>query len=117
MKLLADAHISKLIITFLESLGHDVLKASRFPPKTSDLELLRTAAREQRIVLTSDKDFGELVFRIHEQSVGVILLRIDTPHETERMEAVRKFWPLIEQHAPGFFLVVSPKGLRRTPLP
>jgi predicted nuclease of predicted toxin-antitoxin system len=63
MKLLVDAHIGRLIIAFLEGLGHDVLRASSFPPKTSDLAILRAAAAQGRIVMSSDKDFGELVFR------------------------------------------------------
>ena len=45
MKLLVDAHIGRLIIGFLERLGHDVMRASSFPPKTTDEVILRTAAR------------------------------------------------------------------------
>lgn len=64
MKFLADANIGRLICDFLEARGHDVLRASSFPPGTPDHEILRVAVADGRVVLTSDKDFGELVFRL-----------------------------------------------------
>ena len=42
--------------------GHDVLSASEANPRATDEELLALATEEQRIVITEDKDFGELVF-------------------------------------------------------
>jgi len=61
MRILADAHIGWLIVRHLESLGHDVLRAATLPPSTSDAEVLKRAVGEGRVILTSDKDFGELV--------------------------------------------------------
>ncbi len=46
----------------LTALGHDVLSASEAAPQASDEELLALALTEQRIFITEDKDFGELVF-------------------------------------------------------
>jgi predicted nuclease of predicted toxin-antitoxin system len=117
VKLVTDAHIGRLIIDFLLRGGHDVTKATSFPPRTSDVDILKTAAGEGRIVMTSDKDFGELVFRLGQKSAGVILLRIDVPTEPERAAVVEKFWPQVEAAAPGHFVVVTTKGVRRTPLP
>jgi predicted nuclease of predicted toxin-antitoxin system len=117
MKLLVDAHIGRLIVDFLESLGNDVLRASSFPPKTSDEEILRVAARDDRIIMTSDKDFGELVFRQHETAPGVLLLRIDVRTERQRLDVLQKFWSCIEPAAAGHFVVVTSKTVRRSPLP
>ena len=44
MRFLTDAHIGNLIVAFLESRGHDVLLASSFAPRASDLSILRAAA-------------------------------------------------------------------------
>lgn len=79
MKLLHDVHIGRLITNWLIGEGHDVTRASDLPPRTPDEEILRMAWRQSRIVMTSDKDFGELVFRIGIPSGGVILLRIEFP--------------------------------------
>ena len=46
----------------LTYLGHDVLSASENDPRATDEELLALAFREQRVLVTEDKDFGELVF-------------------------------------------------------
>ena len=117
MKFLADAHIGGLICRLIESHGHDVLKATSLPPKTSDSELLRIAATDNRIVITSDKDFGELVFRAGNAAAGIILLRIDVRQETERAAVIQYFWPQIELAALGHFVMVTAKTIRRTPLP
>ena len=54
-------------------LGHDVLSASEAAPRATDDELLALALAEQRILITEDKDFGELVFVRR-------FLRPDQPH-------------------------------------
>lgn len=48
--------------TTLTELGHDVLSASESAPDASDAELLALVLAEQRILITEDKDFGELAF-------------------------------------------------------
>lgn len=55
----AASHSMKQTLT---DLGHDVLSASEAAPRASDEELLALALAEQRIFITEDKDFGELVF-------------------------------------------------------
>ena len=117
MKFLVDAHIGNLIIEFLEHANHDVLRASGFPPKTSDAHILQKASAEARVVITSDKDFGELVFRLQQPTFGVILLRIDVPHEADRLTVLQRFWPAIESAVPGHFVVVTSKMVRKSPLP
>jgi predicted nuclease of predicted toxin-antitoxin system len=117
MKILVDAHIGRLIVEFLKELGHDVLSAASFPAKTPDAEILQRAVAEGRVVMTSDKDFGELVFRLLKPAAGIILLRIDVPHEVERLEVLKNYWPRIEHSVAGHFVVVTNKAVRRSPLP
>lgn len=59
MKSLADANTPGLLVETLTSNGHDVYWAYRIPG-SSDKELIEKAAREERVVITFDKDFGEL---------------------------------------------------------
>lgn len=117
MKLLADAHIGKLIVNFFEKLGHDVMQAASFPPKTADEEILRIAVEQRRVVVTSDKDFGELVYRLGKPAAGIILLRINVQTEQERLQVIERFWNRIEPVVLGFFVVVTEKTVRRSPLP
>lgn len=62
MKFLADAHISRSMVAMMRELGHDCLDSAAIPPRMPDIDVLRMAASDERVVVTSDKDFGELVF-------------------------------------------------------
>jgi len=117
MNLLANAHISRAMCAFLYSEGHDCLHAEELSPGLADDELLRIARDEQRIVLTGDKDFGELVFRRLLVVPGVILLRLRAPSEAERLALFQGHWPVVAQSVSGYFVVVTNKRVRRTPLP
>jgi predicted nuclease of predicted toxin-antitoxin system len=60
MRLLADENFPGAAVTALGAVGHDVVWVGAVAPGTSDPDVLAWAAREQRILLTFDKDFGEL---------------------------------------------------------
>jgi predicted nuclease of predicted toxin-antitoxin system len=83
----------------------------------SDTEALALARAEQRLFLTEDKDFGELVFRFQLPVPGLVLLRIETTkppeHRWTRLEAV------IAQIGEGLFgryVVVTENRTRSRPL-
>jgi predicted nuclease of predicted toxin-antitoxin system len=116
MKLLADAHISRQLTGYLSGLGHDVLHVATLSPRMSDSAILKRAAMEGRIVITADKDFGELCFRRLLPCAGVVLLRLNAPSETGRFNAFMRLWPLIEPKAVGHFHVVTDSTVRRVPL-
>ncbi len=117
MKLPANAHISRAICGFLESAGYDCVHAELLSPGLPDEELLRIAVTQERIVLTADKDFGELVFRRLLPVTGVILVRFRVPSEAERLAVFQRHWPVIERSVPGHFVAVTNRTVRRSPLP
>ena len=53
---------SRTLQTSLEELGHDVLSVRDWNPRATDRSLLAFAYEQRRILITEDKDFGELVF-------------------------------------------------------
>ena len=77
MRLLANENVPLVAVVALRSIGDDVLWVAESFPSTRDADVLARAVSESRVLLTFDKDFGELAFR-HEQpaACGVILLRI-----------------------------------------
>ncbi len=117
MKFLANAHISRMLCGFLQSAGHDCAHAELRSPALPDEELLRIVVTEARIILTADKDFGDLVFRRLLAVPGVILLRLRVPSEAERLALFQRHWPVIERSVPGHFVVVTNRAVRRSPLP
>lgn len=64
------------VIERLRQDGHDVLAVVEMEPSISDEQVLERANQMSALLLTSDKDFGELVFRLRRLAAGVILLRL-----------------------------------------
>ncbi|MCY4551898.1 MAG: DUF5615 family PIN-like protein [Defluviicoccus sp.] len=63
MKLLANENIPLDSVRSLRSGGHDVVSISEQSPGISDEDVIRIARAENRIIVTFDRDYGELVFR------------------------------------------------------
>jgi predicted nuclease of predicted toxin-antitoxin system len=74
---LADECVAGPVVDRLREAGHDVTYLAELAPATSDTEAIALAHREDRFLLTEDKDFGELVFRWKRPVSGLVLLRID----------------------------------------
>ena len=112
MKLAADECCDALLVAGLRSDGHDVLYVKEAAPGTDDDTVLRMASAQQRILLTEDKDFGELVVRLRLPAYGVVLVRMnpaDTPAKLARLRH------LLLHHAdrlPGSFVVLDEKKAR-----
>lgn len=117
MKFLADAHISIELIGMLRELGHDCLDSSAIPPRLPDVDVLQSAAADGRVVITSDKDFGELVFVHAIPCPGVVLIRVALANETDRVAFIRSAWPLVLSRLPGSFVTITRSGVRARPLP
>ena len=79
MRFLLDESVDARLASFLVNHGHDVEIVGRdYANALGDNEVLEIANREQRILLTNDRDFGELVFRSARNHAGVVLLRLRT---------------------------------------
>ncbi|HVA49510.1 MAG TPA: DUF5615 family PIN-like protein [Pirellulales bacterium] len=95
MKFLLDVCVSsRSLQAFLIAQGHDVLSAVAIDPKASDERLMALALQDQRILLTEDKDFGELIFvrgLPHGPVVRLVELTVD--------EQVRAVAELLEHRA------------------
>jgi predicted nuclease of predicted toxin-antitoxin system len=116
MRMLANENIARSIVHGLRNLGHDVLWAKELMPGAPDQTILARAVAEARILLTFDKDFGELAFRSRlPASCGVILLR-QTPEGRER-DTQRILGVLISRDDwSGAFWVISDGRIRKRPL-
>ena len=99
LKLLANENTPRKLVTTLRERGHDVRWVLESERGIADPQVLREALAEGRILLTGDKDFGELVFREgRDASCGVILLRVRGT--TSQAELVAIVLPLINKHEP-----------------
>lgn len=76
MKFLADECVDRQIVDRLRHEGHTVLYVAEMEPGISDHDVLDLANHEGAILLTADKDFGELVFRQDKVARGIVLVRL-----------------------------------------
>lgn len=77
MKILVDAGVGISVEQWLVDSGHDVKSVRLLDPRMEDDAVLTMAVGEGRLVLTMDKDFGEMVHRSGRYHAGVLLLRMD----------------------------------------
>jgi predicted nuclease of predicted toxin-antitoxin system len=73
---LADESVDRQIVERLRAEGHSVPSVAEMEPGISDEVVLSHANRESVILLTADKDFGEMVYRLHRVALGVVLIRL-----------------------------------------
>jgi predicted nuclease of predicted toxin-antitoxin system len=76
MNLLADESIDRLIVERLRQEGHEVPYVAEMAPSISDEAVLERANAATAVLLTADKDFGELVYRQGRIHMGVVLIRL-----------------------------------------
>ena len=112
MKLLADENIHADIVAWLRTRGHDVLYAAESLAHRPDDELLAIAREENRVLLTDDKDFGELVFHRRLVSRGIVLIRLESPRIVDRLQRLDQVWADLEAQAEDKFIVVSQRKVR-----
>jgi predicted nuclease of predicted toxin-antitoxin system len=75
---LADECVAAPLVEMLRKAGHDVVYIAEAAAGLSDANVIALAHREQRLLLTEDKDFGDLIFRWRRAVPGLVLLRIDS---------------------------------------
>lgn len=117
MKLLANENFPRAAVDALRAAGHDVLWARTDMAGCADEQILARARDESRVVVTFDKDFGELAYRIGMPArCGVILFRLvlsSPEYVAERAVVViqsRDDWR-------GQFAVADEGRIRLRPLP
>jgi len=90
MKFLLDENIGKEVARFLEQLGHSVSRIRLISPGIEDYRVLDLSISKDSILITSDKDFGELIFKEGQPSTGVIFLRLEDGSSENKIKAIKK---------------------------
>ena len=116
MRFLANENFPGAAVKVLQAAGHDIVWVRTAAPGSDDPDVLAWAAREERILLTFDKDFGELArASTLPTTCGVVPLRIPMPppgdvgHRVADLIVARDDWA-------GNFSVIEPGRVRMRPL-
>lgn len=112
MNFIADEGVDRQIVERLRIKGYSVVYVAEMQPGISDDVVLDLANQHNALLVTADKDFGELVFRLRRLTSGVILLRL-AGLSPERKAEIAVL--IINQHLEeliGAFTVIAPGSLR-----
>lgn len=116
MRFLADENFPGPSVRLLREAGNDVVWIRETSPGIDDPTVLQRAQAEDRVLLTSDKDFGELAFRVGlSASSGVVLCRLFDPNPAAEGSRIL----LLMQYGTtwvGYFSVLQGAKLRQSPL-
>jgi len=116
MRFLAHENFPGAVVAALEVAGHDVVWIRTVAPGSRDEDVLAWAVREDRVLLTFDRDFGELAWRMGLTATsGIVLFRLPMP---PAVDAGSKLAARINERSDwaGHFSVVEPARTRMRPL-
>lgn len=119
MKILADIHISPVTVNFLKSIGYDVVRASEIlRPTSSDREIVESAITNNRVILTQDLDFSEIIALSGKSKPSLISLRLSSSRIEYVNSVLEKALPLIKNDIEaGAIVSVEDNKVRTRKLP
>jgi predicted nuclease of predicted toxin-antitoxin system len=112
MNFVADEGVDQQIVIALRENGHDVLYIAELASGINDNMVLQFTNEQNRILMTRDKDFGELVYRDKKVHSGIILNRLYELNSAKKAELVAKTIEEFGEELIGSFTVIQPGKIR-----
>lgn len=117
MRFLADESCDSAVVRALRTAGHDVVAVAEIARGAKDLEVIRLAREAGRVLLTEDKDFGQLVYAGGQAGTGVVFLRFPAPVRKRAPTAVLELVSKFGERLPTSFVVLEPGRARIGSMP
>ena len=117
MKFLADESCPGPAIRALREAGHDVIAIAETAAGATDEEVLDRSLIEGRVLITEDRDFGNLVYARGRQSAGVILLRFPNSARQAKPATLLEAIAVLGSRLQSAFTVVEPGRVRISSTP
>ena len=112
MRFLLDASADFRLLSYLTGLGHNVATVAHDHPQTlSDIEVLAVARAEQRVLITNDRDYGELIVRRGLPHAGVIYFRLERSDLAAKIAGLELVLSEYADQLSGF-VIVAEGGIR-----
>ena len=116
IKFLADVNMEKPLVDYLSGQGYDIKWVPDYSCEMADEDLLRLANEEKRILITNDKDFGELIFLQKRLSYGTILFRVKGQKSQEKVKLMKKVLMGHRDAILNHYIVITKAKIRIIPL-
>jgi len=112
MRFLVDECTGPRVAEWLREQGHEVVSVFDDKRGLDDDRVLKTSLAEDRILVTNDKDFGEMIFRDRREHCGVIFLRLSDERATKKIEVLEHLLANYSDKISGHFVTVSETKVR-----
>lgn len=114
-----DASLSPSVVGSLNDAGHDAVHVGDVLPLNAPDEIVFDAAVEQqRVIITADADFGEILARRRARVPSVVLFRTPGGRPSARAQLLLEHLPAVSQDlVDGAIVVFQETRLRVRPLP
>jgi predicted nuclease of predicted toxin-antitoxin system len=116
VRLVADENCDYSLVIDLRSAGYDVVSIGEHMAGAADETVIDFARSERRLLVTEDKDFGQLVFAAAKENSGVILIRYPALARSALTAAVLKLLSDSGESLYSRFAVLEPGRVRITRL-
>jgi predicted nuclease of predicted toxin-antitoxin system len=101
------------VVAKLRDSGHDVVYIVDAAPSARDRNILELAKREERLLLTEDKDFGELVIHETRRDIpGLALMRVRSERAQDKWARLSAALDLFGERLFGHYLVIDESRIR-----
>jgi predicted nuclease of predicted toxin-antitoxin system len=118
MRFLANENFPLASVRLLREAGHDIAAVLLDSPGAKDVEVLRRAFEQRRVLLTFDRDYGTLIYRFGLPTpAGVLFFRYAPRTPEEPAERMRKLFSAPDLQLEGRFTVLEPGRIRQHSLP
>jgi len=107
-----DVGVGKAVAEWLGLQSYDVLAVRDLDPKMLDTGILALAVEQQRLLITMDTDFGELVYHSGQLHAGVVLLRLEDARSDEKVAIIHQIFSQPAAELPRHFSVYRKGRLR-----
>jgi predicted nuclease of predicted toxin-antitoxin system len=113
MRFLADENFPKRSVVMLRTFDHDVVSVAEWARGSTDRTVLAEAYRDRRVLLTFDRDFGELVFRLGLPTSGIVLIRYEHLDALRPARLVLRLIEMSDIELLGFFTTIAGDEIRQ----
>jgi predicted nuclease of predicted toxin-antitoxin system len=92
-KIIVDVGVGRIIEEWLSIQGFNVIAIRKINPEMTDASIVKLAKAENAIIITMDKDFGELVYKDFSVHSGILLLRLEDAVAEEKLSVIQNILP------------------------
>lgn len=112
MKLLIDNCLSRVVAAVLRAQGHDVESVGDWAADPGDRRVLAVAVSAGRVLVTADREFGELAVFHHLPTAGIIILDMNIAPRDHAAACLRAITAYEAELLAGAIVIVTPERMR-----